>query len=90
MSSYGIHVPAPSEHDYHADRRVRRVERAFKAIDPGDVLATVESRLAEESDPTKHPLYQLTLFLLDRATAVDGVRLYHDCRALVPGRHLHF
>jgi hypothetical protein len=52
-------------------------------IDPGDVISVVESRLSAEADVTQHPLYQLTLFLLDRATAVDGAKLYNDWRRVV-------
>jgi hypothetical protein len=83
MSSLGIDMPSPDDIDYHADRQEQRVRAALKLIDVGDVIATVESRLAEESDPTKHPLYQLTMFLLDRQTAVDGAQLYDDWRWLV-------
>jgi hypothetical protein len=74
------YTPEPAQIDYHADRQVQRVERARKLINPGDVIATVESRLSSESDVTQHPLYQLTLFLLERATAVDGAKLYNDWR----------
>ena len=80
MSTYAVNVPEPAEIDYHADRQAQRVTRAMKRIDPGDVLAVVESRLAEESDPTKHPLYPMVLFFLDRQTAVDGGKLYDDWR----------
>jgi hypothetical protein len=80
---YHINVPSPDEINYHSDRQAQRVERAMKQLDPGDVIATVESRLASEADVTQHPLYQLTLFLLDRATAVDGGQLYDDWRQLV-------
>jgi hypothetical protein len=77
------YTPEPSQIDYHADAQARRVEPARKRIDPGDVIATVESKLSAEADVTQHPLYQLTLFLLDRATAVDGGHLYDDWRQLV-------
>jgi hypothetical protein len=59
MSIYGITVPAPEEHDYHADRQQRRVQAALKQLDPGDVLAIIGSRIASEPDPTQHPLYHL-------------------------------
>jgi hypothetical protein len=53
------YTPEPSQIDYHADVQAQRVERARKLIDPGDVIAVVESRLAAEADPAAHPLYNL-------------------------------
>jgi hypothetical protein len=82
-NSYNIHVPEPSQIDYHEAIQVERVERARRLLDVGDVIATVESKLSAEGDVTQHPLYQLTLFLLDRATTVDGAQLYNDWRRLV-------
>jgi hypothetical protein len=83
MSMYNIYVPSPAEINYHEVRQVKRVERARRMLDVGDVIATVESKLSAEADVTQHPLYQLTLFLLDRATACDGAKLYNDWRRLV-------
>jgi hypothetical protein len=83
MSTYGINVPAPDEINYHEARQAQRVQTAFRALDPGDVIATVESRLSQESDPTQHPLYQLTLFFLDRAHACDGGQLFDDWKRLI-------
>jgi hypothetical protein len=72
MSIYGINVPSPDEINYHEARQVQRVQAAKKRIEPGDVLAVIDRRLAEEPDPTKHPLYGLVLFCLDRQVAVHG------------------
>ena len=83
MSMYNVHVPEPAEHNYHQARQDRRVERAFARIEADDVIATVEATLAQEADPKTHPLYGLTLFLLDRATACDGGQLYDDWRRRV-------
>jgi hypothetical protein len=83
MSSYGINVPAPDEHDYHADVQAQRVQRAMKLIDPGDVIATLESRLAAEADPSAHPLYGLVLFCLDRQVAVHGGEFWDTWKRLV-------
>jgi hypothetical protein len=83
MSSYGIHVPAPDEHDYHADREQQRVEAAKKLIDPSDILSIVDSRIAAEPDPTAHPLYGLVLFCLDRQVAVHGGEFFDRFRQLV-------
>jgi hypothetical protein len=70
MSSYGINVPSPDEHNYHEARQVQRVQAAKQRIDPGDVLAVIDRRLAEEPDSKAHPLYGLVLFCLDRQVAV--------------------
>ena len=83
MSTHHIPYPPDFEINYHQDRQVQRVERAFRALDPGDVLAVLDDQIAQEPNPTQHPLYHLTLFLLDRAVAVDGATLYDDCRRLV-------
>jgi hypothetical protein len=83
MSSYGIHVPSPDEINYHEAQQVQRVQRAFRRIDPGDVLAVIDGRIAAESDPTAHPLYQLVCFFLDRQRAVDGGQFYDTFRQLV-------
>jgi hypothetical protein len=80
---YNIHVPSPAEINFHEAIQVERLERARRLLDVGDVIVTVESKLSAEGDVTQHPLYQLTLFLLDRATAVDGAKLYDDWRRLV-------
>jgi hypothetical protein len=73
----------PSQIDYHADAQARRVERARTLIDPGDVLSVIDSRIAAEPDPARHPLYGLVLFYLDRVHAVDGGLLYDQFKALV-------
>jgi len=83
MSTHHIPYPPDFEINYHQDRQVQRVERAFRALDPGEVLAVLDDQLAQEPDPTTHPLYPMVLFLLDRQTAVDGATLYDDCRRLV-------
>jgi hypothetical protein len=80
MSNHRLHVPAADQLDYHEALQEERVRRATRLISPGDVIALVESRLAEESDPTVHPLYPMALFFLDRLTAVDGGKLYDDWR----------
>jgi hypothetical protein len=77
------YTPEPTQIDYHADVQAQRVERARKLIDPGDVIATVESRLASEADPTQHPLYGLVLFCLDRQVAVHGGEFWDAWKRLV-------
>jgi hypothetical protein len=82
MSTYGIDLPSPSEHDYHADRQQQRVEAVLKRLEIGDVLSIIDARIASEPDPKAHPLYELVNFLLDRQVAVDGAALYNRCRQL--------
>jgi hypothetical protein len=73
----------PSQIDYHADLQAQRVQRALQQIDPGDVLAVIDGRIAAESDPTAHPLYTLVCCFLDRQRAVDGGQFYDRFRQLV-------
>jgi hypothetical protein len=73
----------PSQFDYHADLQAQRVQRALQQIDPGDVLAVIDGRIAAESDPKAHPLYTMVCFFLDRQRAVDGGQFYDQFRQLV-------
>jgi hypothetical protein len=83
MSIYGIHVPSPDEHNYHEAQQAQRVARAKALIDPGDVLAIIDARIAAEPDPKAHPLYGLVLFCLDRQVAVHGGEFFDRFRQLV-------
>jgi len=84
MSSYGINVPSPDEINYHESQQAQRVQRAMKLIDPGDVIATLESRLAAEADPTQHPLYNLVCWVLDKHVGpLDGGQLFDHFHKLV-------
>jgi hypothetical protein len=83
MSSYGITVPAPDEINYHEARQAQRVAAALKRIDPGDVLAIIDARIAAEPDPKAHPLYGLVLFCLDRQVAVHGGEFWDIWKQLV-------
>jgi hypothetical protein len=83
MSSYGINVPSPAEINYHEAAQQQRVQAALQRIDPGDVLAVIDGRIAAESDPKAHPLYALVCFFLDRQRAVDGGQFYDRFRQLV-------
>jgi hypothetical protein len=83
-SSYGIHVPSPDEINYQEAHQQQRVERARKLIDPGDVIAVVESRLAAEADPKVHPLYNLVCWVLDQHVApLDGGQVFDRWHQLV-------
>jgi len=83
MSSYGINVPSPDEHNYHEAREIQRVARAKALIDPGDVLSIIDARIAAEPDPSQHPLHGLVLFCLDRKVAIHGGEFFDRFRQLV-------
>jgi hypothetical protein len=84
MSIYGIDVPSPDEIDYHADRQQQRVAAALKQLDPGDVLAIIDSRIANEPDPAQHPLYHLVCWHLEKClTPLDGSQFFDTFRTLV-------
>jgi hypothetical protein len=77
------YTPEPSQIDYHADLQAQRVQTALQRLDPGDVLAVIDGRIAAASDPKAHPLYTLVCFFLDRQRAVDGGAFYDTFRQLV-------
>ena len=84
MSRYRINVPSPDEHDYHEAAQVQRVQAALKRLDPGDVLAVIDSRIAAESDPKAHPLYPMVCWFLERQlTPLDGGQFYDRFKQLV-------
>jgi hypothetical protein len=60
--------PPDFQIDYHADLHEERRRRALKALDPGDVIATVEATLAGEPDPQQHPLYHAVCYFLEHGT----------------------
>jgi hypothetical protein len=70
-------LPYPPEfdRDYHAEWHEARRRRALRALDPGDVIATVEEALAGEPDPTQHSLYRLVCYALAYGTAT-GTRYW--------------
>lgn len=82
MSSYGIHVPAPDEHDYHADREQQRVEAARKRLTVSDVLSVLDSQIAGQADEKAHPCYHLVAWLLDREPRVDGSQFWRRWQQL--------
>jgi hypothetical protein len=78
------HTPEADQIDYHADLQAQRVARALKLIDPGDVIAVVESRLAAQPDPTAHPLYNLVCWVLDKHVGpLDGGQVFDRWHQLV-------
>jgi hypothetical protein len=84
LEPQSIHVPEADQVNYHEARQVQRVERARKQIDPGDVLAVIDSRIAAESDPVKHPLFQLVCWHLEKQlTPLDGGQFFDQFNQLV-------
>jgi hypothetical protein len=79
------HIPYPPDFDvnYHEAQQAQRVQAALRQIDPGDVLAVIDRRIAAEPDPTQHPLYGLVLFCLDRQVAVHGGEFWDTWKRLV-------
>jgi hypothetical protein len=70
-----IPYPPDFDRDYHAEWHEARRRRALTALDPGDVIASVEAALASEPDPTQHPLYHLVCYALEYGTAT-GTRYW--------------
>ena len=83
MSIYGINVPTPEAHDYHAAHHEERRRRALQSLDIGDVLAQVDDLIAREPDPTKHPCFAVANWLLDRQGRVDGGAFWLQWQVLV-------
>jgi hypothetical protein len=83
VSIYGINVPTPEAHDYHADLHEERRRRALQSLDISDVLARVDDLVSQESDPTKHPCYAVANWLLDRQGRVDGGAFWLQWQVLV-------
>jgi hypothetical protein len=82
MSTYDIDIPYPLPFDHAAAHHEERRRRALNALDPGDVIATVEDLLAQEADPRQHPLFGLVNWLLDRQLSVDGGAFWDAWKAL--------
>jgi hypothetical protein len=84
MSNVYLDVPSPDDIHYHTDRQLRRTERALKQLDPGDVLSTIDSRIAAESDPKAHPFYGLVCWHLEKCLRpMDGAQFFDTCRRLI-------
>jgi hypothetical protein len=73
----GINVPSPDEINYREAHQAQRVQAALKTIDPGDVLAVIDRRIASEPDPKAHPLYAMVCWHLERQlTPLDGGQFF--------------
>jgi hypothetical protein len=83
---HAMSIPYPPDYqiDYHEDLQRQRVEKALKMIEPGDVLAVIDARIAAEPDPTVHPLYGLVCWHLSKQlTPLDGGQFYDRFKQLV-------
>ena len=83
MSIYGINVPSPEEHDYHAALHEERRRRALQSLDVSDVLAQVDDLIRQEPDARKHPCFAIANWLLDRQGRVDGGAFWRQWQVLV-------
>jgi hypothetical protein len=84
MSTRHLPYPPDFDIDYHEAQQAQRVQRALKRIDPGDVLAVIDSRIAAEADPQAHPLYAMVCRHLERClTPLDGGQFFDRFRQLV-------
>jgi hypothetical protein len=82
MSRYDIPYPSDFEVNHTAAIHEERRRRVIQSLDVGDVLAVVDDLLAQEPDPTKHPLFPVVNWLLDRQLAVHGGELWDAWKAL--------
>jgi hypothetical protein len=56
----------------------------LKQIDPGDVLAVIDAKIAEHSDPQAHPLFNMVCWFLERQlTPLDGSEFFARFKSLV-------
>jgi hypothetical protein len=69
-------IPYPHDFDQHLDeaRDEQRYALAVKMLDPGDVIAEVESMVAQIIDPEHHPLAGLVAYYLGAGGPDTGRR----------------
>jgi hypothetical protein len=79
MSS--IPYPHNSDQNLEEERYERRYAMAVKMIDPGDVIAAVESLISQIIHPERHPLYGVVTYYLDAGGPHTGRRAW-DLEAL--------
>jgi hypothetical protein len=66
VSIYGINVPTPEAHDYHASHQEERRRRALQSLEVGDVLAQIDDLISQEPAPEKHPCFAMVAWMLDQ------------------------
>jgi hypothetical protein len=72
-------LPYPASHDIdtQAELNEETYERALKALNPSDVLATVDDMVSQILDSHDHPLYELVVYCLQYGTTKSsGKRPY--------------
>jgi hypothetical protein len=69
-----LSIPYPRNFDQNLDeeRLERRYALAVRKIDPGDVIAAVESAVAQIVDPKAHPLYGVVTYYLEAGGPETG------------------
>ena len=69
-------IPYPPDVDRNLDeaRDEQRYALAIKMIDPGDVIAEVESMVAQIIDPERHPLTGIVAYYLNAGGPDTGRR----------------
>jgi hypothetical protein len=76
-----IPYPRNFDQDLDEERHERRYALAVKQLDPGDVIAEVESAVAQIADPAQHPLAGVVGYYLDHGGPETG-RLPWNLEAL--------
>jgi hypothetical protein len=72
MSS--IPYPLNIDQNLEEERYAQREALAVKMLDPGDVIAEVESLVAQIIDPEHHPLYGVVAYYLEAGGPDTGRR----------------
>jgi hypothetical protein len=75
MSS--IPYPHAFDQNLEEERYEQRYALAVKMLDPGDVIAEVESLVAQILDPDQHPLAGLVAYYLEAGGPDTGRRPWH-------------
>jgi hypothetical protein len=67
-------IPYPRHVDLNLDEEVwaARYAAAVRQLDPGDVIAAVESQVAQIVDPAAHPLYGVVAYYLEAGGPETG------------------
>ena len=69
-----IPYPVSFDRDVNAERAEERYNTAFRTLDAGDILATADSKIAQEISPEDHPLHSIVAFYLRHKGTDVGTR----------------
>lgn len=68
-------IPYPQvDEDQQLRMDEERQARLVRMLDPGEVIAEVESLVAEIADPREHPLFDVSCYYLDAGGTQTGTR----------------